>query len=70
MLIVSINRQFLINNAPYPFFTLAAREKERPFKDFQMLLCLTLGFGGGRGGSSKGQLHFQCFSSFIFLAFL
>lgn len=46
MLIVSINCQFLINNAPYPFFTLAARKKERPFKDFQMLLCLTLGFGG------------------------
>lgn len=46
MLIVSINCQFLINNAPFTFFTLAARKKERPFKDFQMLLCLTLSFGG------------------------
>lgn len=44
--IVSISCQFLIIDAPYPFFTLAARKKERPFKDFQMLLCLTLGFGG------------------------
>lgn len=46
MLIVSISCQFLLIDAPYPFFTLAARKKERSFKDFQMLLCLTLGFGG------------------------
>lgn len=46
MLIVSISCQFLIINAPYPFFTLAARKKERSFKDFKMLLCLTLGFRG------------------------
>lgn len=46
MLIVSISCQFLIIDAPYPFFTLAARKKKRSFKDFKMLLCLTLGFRG------------------------
>lgn len=67
MLMVSINCQFLINNAPYPFLTLAARKKERRFSDVTLPY---IRFWRGRVGSSKGQLHFQCFSSFIFLAFL